>query len=258
MKLSLVTAVTGFPHTPGHMSTTTRALVGRLGCRPKPLARRKGRHIAAVVRRRRGSTARAGRVDDVSQDVQSLSSELCASVSSPTVDDTRVLQLISQLASANAPVTQAAFDGAFEVVWSEGTMAWRALVATFVQRVAGKCRAGQKFNFSSIEGTPNEALNFAELFGDLLTITANGVFRPVESIQDKDNENKIAKGSEHPLGFDVQIFGGGATLRNGKKINLPICGPGAFQVLYSDKNVRIFKSSGGLAVQVPSAWKQVE
>ncbi len=56
--------------------------------------------------------------------------------------------------------------GAWEVVWSEGTMAWRALVARAVQRVAGNCRAGQCFDESS-----GMALNFAELFDKRCIIT---------------------------------------------------------------------------------------
>ena len=85
----------------------------------------------------------------------------------------RIAVLIQQLEIAGAPVDVMAFEGAWEVVWSEGTMAWRALVATAVQAVAGRSRAGQSFHF---DASPPEALNFAELFGGATAHVAHAAF----------------------------------------------------------------------------------
>jgi len=242
------------------MATAQRALVGGVGCRSSPSTRRSARQPASCVRRRAPIAAARGDVS-LDVDIQSLSKELVASVSSATVDDAHVLELIHKLASAKAPVTTGAFDGVFEVVWSDGTMAWRALVASLVQRIAGKCRAGQRFSFdeSEKEDGSNSALNFAELFDGFVMITAGGVFFPDTSIACTESPHKIAKGAKHPLPFSVQISAGAAFFPGlKKKIELPISGPGAFAVLYSDEHVRVFKSSGGLAVQVPSDWQEIE
>jgi len=238
-----------------------RALVGSVCCRAGPHARQAARQIALFPRRRLlrvGSSRVSAASADV--DVALLASELRKSVVAKNVDDARVSELIDALAAARAPANAAAFDGAFEVVWSEGTMAWRALIATAVQKIAGRCRAGQKFDFADTDdkgpsGLPNTALNFAELFGGAVTITANGVFRPVNAVADTHNPDALAKDARYPLGFEVLIAGGDVFFSaSGKRRHLPIRGPGAFEVLFGDENVRVFKSSGGIAVQIPSDW----
>ena len=134
-------------------------------------------------------------------------------------------------------------------------MAWRALVATAVQAVAGRCRAGQCFNLAASPAP--EALNFAELFAGAATITAWGVFRPKPAFADPANPDAIARNARYPVGFEVQIAGGDLRLRLlDKRWELPISGPGEFEVLYGDAAVRVFRSSGGVAVQVPSDWKR--
>ena len=135
-------------------------------------------------------------------------------------------------------------------------MAWRALVARAVQAVAGKSRAGQWFTLGDASSTSApEALNFAELFAGLVIITAWGVFRPKPTCADAEDPDKLAQGASYPLGFDVQIAGGDIRVA-GRRWKLPICGPGEFEVLYGDESVRVFRSSGGIAVQVPSDWKK--
>lgn len=225
-----------------------RTLAGGVSrCTASP-ARRLKRQSAATPRRR---LSRSARVSAASFDVDVLASELVSEVAARPSNDARVLELIDVLAAARAPANLAAFDGAFEVVWSEGTMAWRALVASAIQRVAGKCRAGQKFSFGSEENT---ALNFAELFGGMVTITARGVFRPVDAVADAENPNALGQDAKHPLGFEVQIAGGDVRAF-GRTVELPICGPGKFEVLYSDADIRVFRSAGGIAIQRPSDWK---
>ena len=219
-------------------------------CTASP-ARRRTRQPTATPR---GHLSRSARVSAASSDVDVLASELISEVAArPQTNDARVLELIDALAAARAPVNPAAFDGAFEVVWSEGTMAWRALVASAIQRVAGRCRAGQTFAFGSEE---NVAENFAELFGGAVTITARGVFRPVDEVADAENLGALRRDAEHPLGFEVQIAGGDVRAF-GRTVELPICGPGEFEVLYSDADVRVFRSAGGIAIQRPSDWKRV-
>ena len=218
-------------------------------CTASP-ARRRTRQPTATPR---GHLSRSARVSAASSDVDVLASELISEVAArPQTNDARVLELIDALAAARAPVNPAAFDGAFEVVWSEGTMAWRALVASAIQRVAGKCRAGQTFAFGFGSGD-NAALNFAELFAGAVTIVAEGNFRPVENVADAENPNVLSRDARHPLGFEVQIAGG-AVSAFGRTVALPICGPGEFEILYSDENIRVFRSSGGIAIQRPSDW----
>lgn len=140
------------------------------------------------------------------------------------------------------------------MAWSEGTMAWRALVAKAVQAVAGRSRAGQCFDLAA---SPPEALNFAQLFANAVTVTAWGVCRPKSTCADADDPEKLAARAAYPLAFDVQIAGGDVRLA-GRRWELPIRGPGEFEVLYGDASVRVFRSSGGLAVQVPSDWTRSE
>ena len=66
----------------------------------------------------------------------------------------------------------------------------------------------------------------------------------------------MRRDAEHPLGFEVQIAGGDVRAF-GRTVELPICGPGEFEVLYSDADVRVFLSAGGIAIQRPSDWKRV-
>lgn len=56
-----------------------------------------------------------------------------------------------------------------------------------------------------------------------------------------------------PVAFDVSIEEG-ACLLGTRRFDLPISGPGRFEILYGDDSVRVFRSSGGVAVQVPSDW----
>ena len=226
-----------------------------------PTSRARGaRSARASVSRRASRIVGAAASDDATR---SLAAELATLVRSDSPSDARVLELIAALEDARAPADLRAFDGAFEVAWSEGTMAWRALVAEAVQAIAGRCRAGQRFALassssdaaaSSSEPNANAALNFAELFGGAVTITASGVFRPDPSIADAADPNAVASGARCPLPFDVRIARGDARLFDGAPVDLPIRGPGAFEVLYGDERVRVFRSSGGIAVQVPSDW----
>mmetsp|Transcript_27374 Transcript_27374/g.33254 ORF Transcript_27374/g.33254 Transcript_27374/m.33254 type:complete len:238 (-) Transcript_27374:11-724(-) len=164
------------------------------------------------------------------------------SLSPSTATDERVTSIIDELAEQELAVDSAAFNGPWEVVWSEGTMAWRALVAQGVQAIAGESRAGQSFDLEA--GT---ATNFAELFNGRVLITAEGTFTP--ATPDQEIERR------YPAAFDVRIRSGKINIF-GKALQLPISGPGYFEVLYGDASVRIFKSSGGVAVQVPSNWKE--
>lgn len=164
--------------------------------------------------------------------------------------DARVLELVAALESARAPVDPAAFDGPFQVAWSSGTMAWRAVVARAVQAVSGRSRAGQRFD---LDARPPTARNFAQLLGGAVEITAGGYFRPAEVDADPNDPDAVADDAVYPVRFDVQIAGGAVTVA-GRRWDLPICGPGEFEVLYGDERVRVFRSSGGVAVQVPSDW----
>eukprot|EP00854_Cymbomonas_tetramitiformis_P002790 gene2790-3582_t len=152
--------------------------------------------------------------------------------SNSSSDDAEIKLLISRLEGAGATLVKDSFSGPWEVVWSEGTMAWRALVAKGVQAIAGNCRAGQAFDVEK-----RQALNFAELFDGRCEITAEGTFTPVTEAL-----------APCPVAFDVAITRG-AIIVGTRQFDLPISGPGFFEILYGDASVRVFRSSGGLAVQ---------
>ena len=78
-------------------------------------------------------------------------------------------------------------------------------------------------------------------------------FPPADDDADPNDADAVAADAVYPVRFDVQISGGAVTVA-GRRLNLPICGPGEFEVLYGDGRVRVFRSSGGVAVQVPSDW----
>jgi hypothetical protein len=189
--------------------------------------------------------------------VTSLAAELASLVargSDDAVDDARVRAIVDELERARAPADPRALTGAYEVAWSEGTMAWRALVARGVSAIAGRSRAGQWFT----PGAPGRALNFAELFDGRCVVTAEGTFRPKPTGADdatSDSYEAAQTDARYPIGFDVRIERGDVRAF-GRRWALPIRGPGEFQMLYGDANVRVFRSSGGVAVQVPSDWQR--
>ena len=143
----------------------------------------------------------------------------------------------------------AAFDGPFR--WRGARAPWRGAPSSrAVQVVSGQSRAGQRFD---LDARPPTARNFAQLLGGAVEITAGGVFRPADDDADPNDADAVAADAVYPVRFDVQISGGAVTVA-GRRLNLPICGPGEFEVLYGDERVRVFRSSGGVAVQVPSDW----
>ncbi len=60
-----------------------------------------------------------------------------------------------------------------------------------------------------------------------------------------------------PMAFDVTIEAGSCVI-GGREFGLPISGPGRFEVIYGDAGVRVFRSSGGTVVQLPSDWEPPE
>ncbi|XRA99467.1 hypothetical protein NFJ02_07g131670 [Pycnococcus provasolii] len=154
-------------------------------------------------------------------------------------DDGQIKAIIQQLTEqqkGNTLDSRAFTSLPWQVVWSEGTMAWRPIVAKAVQAVAGESRAGQAIDVAS-----GDVLNWAELFGARVTITAKGTCK--------------YKRDRMPCAFDVSIVEGMLTFGDNAKFDLPISGPGEFEVLYANDKVRIFRSSGGIAVQVPSDFE---
>ena len=78
-------------------------------------------------------------------------------------DDGQIKAIIQQLTEqqkGNTLDSRAFTSLPWQVVWSEGTMAWRPIVAKAVQAVAGESRAGQAIDVAS-----GDVLNWAELFG---------------------------------------------------------------------------------------------
>uniref|UniRef100_A0A061SI60 Uncharacterized protein n=1 Tax=Tetraselmis sp. GSL018 TaxID=582737 RepID=A0A061SI60_9CHLO len=106
-----------------------------------------------------------------SSDARAASAQLVRLVRQTPEDsayNATILSLVDELTALKVPLPEESLRGAWEVAWSDGTMAWRALVARAVQSIAGNCRAGQCFNLET-----GEALNFAELFDKRCTITGS-------------------------------------------------------------------------------------
>mmetsp|Transcript_413 Transcript_413/g.920 ORF Transcript_413/g.920 Transcript_413/m.920 type:complete len:242 (-) Transcript_413:195-920(-) len=194
------------------------------------------RHVCLALFGRKASTpAAATRLRDLAQ--QELLS---------AADNREILQLVGELEALQADLQPAAFSGVWEVVWSDGALTWRALVSRAVQRIGGRCRAGQAFDVSS-----GRALNWAELWEGRCIITAQGRFQAASGSNGKRGRRSLGA---CPVPYQVAIEEGSLMVGE-RSWELPISGPGRFEVLYGDAKLRIFRSAGGLAVQVPSDFE---
>eukprot|EP00873_Tetraselmis_striata_P022261 jgi/Tetstr1/442525/TSEL_030623.t1 len=158
----------------------------------------------------------------------------------------KILQLVGELEALQAESAASRLSGVWEVVWSDGALTWRALVSRAVQRIGGRCRAGQAFDVSS-----GRALNWAELWEGRCIITAQGRFQAASGSNGKRGRRSLGA---CPVPYQVAIEEGSLMVGE-RSWELPISGPGRFEVLYGDAKLRIFRSAGGLAVQVPSDFE---
>lgn len=85
-------------------------------------------------------------------------------------------------------------------------------------------------------------VNLAQLWGERAFVTASGTFSRVDP-----TDNTL------PTRFVANIERGSVVVGQ-RTINLPIAGQGEFDVMYLDRQLRIFRgANGSLAVQVPVA-----
>lgn len=118
-------------------------------------------------------------------------------------------------------------------------------------------------SYDTKQGT---VLNYAEVFGQKLVLTASGTFAAETSV---GKDAKIS--SRCPADFSVQITGGAIgvggvpfkTRGGALTVQLPISGPGLVRVLFADEHSRVLVSpraspdkweeAGLLVVQIPAA-----
>ncbi|EOD29500.1 hypothetical protein EMIHUDRAFT_442756 [Emiliania huxleyi CCMP1516] len=157
---------------------------------------------------------------------------------------------VRDLSSACVPFDAARFgDGLWITVYTCGaeTPRWQRLAQSRASRLLPSPNvAGQRYSFSDNGG---RVLNYAELVGAALHITAGGAFEAVDAAQ------------RCPKDFSVQIDGGTVCV-GGLTLALPISGPGYLRVLYTSPAIRILTSltrspdrwedAGLVAVQLPA------
>lgn len=126
------------------------------------------------------------------------------------------------------------------MVYTRGSFLWQAF--TSPGQILTRKR---NISYQDFDPVTRRALNFGQIIGDDLYITAEGVYTPRPK---EKRKNSLLL----PVIVDVEIKGGCLHLWN-KKISLPIQGRGSFSILYLDDVLRVFKSnttSGSLSVQM--------
>ena len=149
----------------------------------------------------------------------------------------RVAALLEQLAATQRPFRAAQLGGGpWQVVATAGALGWKPLAP-------GGAVAAQDFDAAA-----SRVVNSVTLQTPLgtLRLTAEGDFSALPDGQPSKST---------PARFTARIRRG--TLAVGAlRLPLPIAGEGSFEVAYVDDRLRVFRSSTGLAVQVPRAVVQ--
>lgn len=136
-------------------------------------------------------------------------------------EEASVARLVEALSSTPQQKPQLA-SGRYVACWSSGALAWRAFAPSLAA-----VRAGQAFNIST-----KTVENFVDV-GSQLRIRANGAFAP----------------ASQPACYTATISSGEIQLGS-LRLALPIAGEGEFEVIYSDSQLRVFRSTSGSVVQV--------
>ena len=151
--------------------------------------------------------------------------------------DARVAALLAQLAATQRPFRPAQLGGGpWQVVHTAGALGWKPLAP-------GGAVAAQDFDAATCRVV--NAVTLPTPLGTL-RLTAEGDFSALPDGQPSKST---------PARFAACILKG--TLAVGTlRLPLPIAGEGSFEVAYVDQRLRVFRSSTGLAVQVPQAAVQ--
>lgn len=148
------------------------------------------------------------------------------------VDDARASALVDALAA-----TERAFDvdslggGRWLSLYTRGPKPkWQknAELVTFVRN-----RSGQTYDVQR-----RAVVNYGEILGEALSFSAEGTFAP-------------RGGSRTPVDVDVSVTSGAFTAF-GRRLGLPISGPGLLRVRYVDDKLRVFESP----TDSPDKWEE--
>ena len=149
--------------------------------------------------------------------------ELFALLQKPRSDseEASVTKLVAALCAAPQQAPKLT-SGRFVACWSSGALAWRAFAPSL-----SAVQAGQDFNVNA-----QTVENFVDV--GLLRIRAYGSYAP---------------SAQQPADYVASISGGEIRL-GALCLSLPIAGEGKFEVVFSDSQLRVFRSSSGAVVQV--------
>uniref|UniRef100_A0A383WJ09 Plastid lipid-associated protein/fibrillin conserved domain-containing protein n=1 Tax=Tetradesmus obliquus TaxID=3088 RepID=A0A383WJ09_TETOB len=103
---------------------------------------------------------------------------------------------------------------------------------------AGKLLNASNAASQDLDPGSRAVVNRAEYFGRRLYVTASGTYEPLDddaSSLPAAIQANISSGLLHVLGLDIP---------------LPIKGTGQFEVVWLDTNLRVFRSSGAVSVQI--------
>jgi len=174
----------------------------------------------------------------------------------------RIDQLIDLLVAETAPFDESSLGGGLWVsVYDRGAREprWRSLA----KLLEGTVQLGGLRNLSgqSYDVANGRVLNYSEVLGQRLFITAKGNFRPAGGkAEDGGGGGAVKDGSVRrkrmpklrcPVVYDVEIDGGSIEAL-GLRLALPIQGPGFLRCLFADENSRIFISPGNS----PDKWEE--
>ena len=222
---------------------------------------RRRRHLTCRPRRLRAPPARRQALrktrDDLLRCVRGAESGDAAG---------RASACVAELTAARQPFNEALLGGgSWRVVYTEGAFLWQLYTSPGKLMIGSKNAASQ-----TLDPRTRSVLNFGEVAGSRVFVTAEGVYEPQASryfegfVQFSRRLQAFASArwsycsacppqdasSSTPKAIDVRIDGGALHLF-GTRVPLPIRGRGSFEVAYLDDTLRIFRSpNGSVSVQV--------
>ena len=141
--------------------------------------------------------------------------------------------LVDALTADSRPFTPSDIgQGPWQVVYTRGPLLWRTL-APPGRLLDPSNEFSQDFDWR--QGT---VVNRGTLWGGAVALTAQGTY--------------TALGTTLPLRIRATVASGALQVGSLLRVPLPICGAGEVDLVYADRDVRVFRQpNGGLAVQVP-------
>ncbi|KXZ47428.1 hypothetical protein GPECTOR_35g866 [Gonium pectorale] len=203
------------------------AALGRGGKGSEVMATKRAAHAAIIEKERQKRRLRT-----VSNELL----QLLVAPSEATQDVARVEELVDELVAAEGqPFSESVFGtytGPWVVRFTRGPPFLWNLSYGAGKLVNGANRASQAFNPAD-----RSATNMVELNGPGSFIAAYGTYEPLD-------DSRVT-----PKAIRASIRTG-RLVAWGLEVPLPIAGRGVFEVVYADEQLRVFRSSGRIAVQV--------